>query len=159
MDDRGSKQRKGRAEKIREKKQIALQANAAKWFKMDHLFAAASRTSAPSAASGSRTTDSYENVAGDVTPGPTEEVEEGGGVGVIGPVVGWSRRKLPGPNFVPSPTLSAMDKHGKSMTVNRITMDNLLLRQYNQEFPEKESEEKKEMSCEERRFMELAQSS
>jgi hypothetical protein len=38
-------------------------------------------------------------------------------------------------------------------------MDNLkdlLLRQYNQEFPEKESEKKKEMSCEDRRFMELA---
>ena len=46
MDDRGSKQRKGRAEKIREKKPKALQANAAKWFEIDHLFTAASRTSA-----------------------------------------------------------------------------------------------------------------
>ena len=62
----------------------------------------------------------------------------------------------------PLKSSSAMDRHGKSMTVNRISMDNLkdlLLRQYNQEFPEKESEEKKELSCEDRRFMELAQGS
>jgi hypothetical protein len=61
----------------------------------------------------------------------------------------------------PIKSSSAMDKHIVSMTVNHISMDNLkdlLLRQYNQEFPEKESEEKKEMSCEDRRFMELAQS-
>ncbi|KAJ8362073.1 hypothetical protein AAFF_G00398230 [Aldrovandia affinis] len=50
----------------------------------------------------------------------------------------------------------------RSATVNRISMENLkdmLVRQYNQDFPEKENEEKREMSCEDRRFMDLATSS
>ncbi|KAG7518796.1 hypothetical protein JOB18_044067 [Solea senegalensis] len=45
----------------------------------------------------------------------------------------------------PLKSTSVMGKGGTSMTVNRISME--LLRQYNQEFPGKESEEKKEMSC------------
>ncbi|KAL0176346.1 hypothetical protein M9458_028676, partial [Cirrhinus mrigala] len=51
----------------------------------------------------------------------------------------------------------AMDRHGKqSVTVNRISLENiknLLIRQY--DFPEKEYVEKKEMSVEDKRFMDL----
>ncbi|KAK0143396.1 hypothetical protein N1851_018466 [Merluccius polli] len=53
----------------------------------------------------------------------------------------------------------AMDRCGKpSVTVNRISLENitnLLIRQYNNDFPEKEREEKREMSVEDRRFMDL----
>ncbi|KAJ8385750.1 hypothetical protein AAFF_G00182680 [Aldrovandia affinis] len=38
-------------------------------------------------------------------------------------------------------------------------LKDMLVRQYNQDFPEKENEEKREMSCEDRRFMDLATSS
>ncbi|KAJ8349111.1 hypothetical protein SKAU_G00277000 [Synaphobranchus kaupii] len=50
----------------------------------------------------------------------------------------------------------------RSVTANRISMEKLkdmLVQQYNQDFPEKDHEEKKEMSCEDKRFVDLATSS
>lgn len=61
----------------------------------------------------------------------------------------------------PLSSCSAMEPGSRSATINRISIKNLkdlLVRQYNQDFPENEHEAK-EMSCEDRRFMDIATSS
>lgn len=59
----------------------------------------------------------------------------------------------------PLNSCSAMEKCGiTSITVNRISMENLkdlLIRQYNNDFPERDYEEKLEMSIEDKKFMDI----
>lgn len=57
---------------------------------------------------------------------------------------------------------SAMDSGLVVPTANRISvgqLKDLLIRQYNQDFSEKEYEKKSEMSVEDRKFMEIASTS
>ncbi|KAK0154050.1 hypothetical protein N1851_003872 [Merluccius polli] len=78
---------------------------------------------------------------------------QGNGPYAVKTILGW---------VVNGPLNPAMEESGTSVSVNRISMENLrdlLVRQYNQDFPEKEYEEKREMSCEDRKFMETATSS
>lgn len=78
---------------------------------------------------------------------------QGNGPYAVKTILGW---------VVNDPLNSDMDESGTSVSDNCISVDNLrdlLVRQYNQDFPEKEYEEKREMSREDGRFMDLATSS